>query len=62
MAKHIIIPARLQSTRLPNKLLLDLAGKPIIEHVYNQALKCDFAQVVVATDSEKIKKVTSKSR
>ena len=57
MAKHIIIPARLQSTRLANKLLLDLAGKPIIEHVHGQALKCDFAQVIIATDSQEIKTV-----
>ena len=55
--RHIIIPARLQSTRLTNKLLLDLAGKPIIWHVYDRAMRCGFDQVVVATDSEEIKKV-----
>ena len=55
--RHIIIPARLQSSRLANKLLLDLAGKPIIEHVYERALQCGFKQVVIATDSEKIKKL-----
>ncbi|WP_395947156.1 3-deoxy-manno-octulosonate cytidylyltransferase [Caedibacter taeniospiralis] len=55
--RHIIIPARLKSTRLANKLLLDLAGKPIIEHVYHQAVQCQFDQVVIATDSEEIKKV-----
>ncbi|WP_116963866.1 3-deoxy-manno-octulosonate cytidylyltransferase [Fastidiosibacter lacustris] len=55
--RHIIIPARLQSTRLQNKLLLEIAGKPIIEHVYQKALMCGFEQVIVATDSDEIKKV-----
>lgn len=55
--RHIIIPARLQSSRLANKLLLDLAGKPIIQHVYERALQCGFEQVVIATDSEIIQKV-----
>lgn len=55
--RHIIIPARLQSSRLANKLLLDLAGKPIIEHVYERALQCGFEQVVIATDSEEIQEV-----
>ncbi|WP_440682079.1 3-deoxy-manno-octulosonate cytidylyltransferase [Cysteiniphilum halobium] len=55
--RHIIIPARLKSSRLANKLLLDLAGKPIIEHVYERALQCGFEQVVIATDSEEIQKI-----
>ena len=58
--KHIIIPARLQSTRLKYKLLLDLAGKPIIQHVYEKAQACGFDQVVIATDSDKIKEVAEK--
>lgn len=55
--RHIIIPARLQSSRLANKLLLDLAGKPIIEHAYERALQCGFEQVVIATDSQEIQQV-----
>lgn len=54
--RHIIIPARLTSSRLANKLLLDLGGKTIIQHVYERALQCGFEQVVIATDSEEIKK------
>lgn len=56
---YIIIPARLHSIRLPNKLLLDLGGKPIIQHVYERALMCKFDKVIIATDSEEIKKLTS---
>jgi len=52
--RHIIIPARLQSTRLANKLLLEIAGKPIIEHVYSKAMECHADSVIVATDSIEI--------
>ncbi|WP_119343721.1 3-deoxy-manno-octulosonate cytidylyltransferase [Facilibium subflavum] len=52
--KHIIIPARLQSTRLPDKPLIDIAGKPMIAHVYDQAKKCGFDTTIIATDSTKI--------
>ncbi len=37
MKKVIVIPARYGSTRLPGKLLLDIAGKPIIQWVYERA-------------------------
>ncbi|MBV1922188.1 MAG: 3-deoxy-manno-octulosonate cytidylyltransferase [Pseudomonadales bacterium] len=50
----VIIPARYSSTRLPGKPLLDLAGKPMIQRVYEQATKSDAARVVVATDDERI--------
>ncbi len=52
----IVIPARLQSTRLPEKPLADLGGKPLIVRVYEQLLPLmkRGAEVVVATDSEKI--------
>lgn len=45
-----IIPARLKSTRLPNKPLADIAGKPMVVRVIEQALKSDAEMVVVATD------------
>ena len=35
----LVIPARLDSTRLPKKLLIEIEGKSIIERTYNQALK-----------------------
>ncbi len=50
-----IIPARLQSTRLPRKLLLCATGKPLIQYVWETACECpDLHDVVVATDSEEI--------
>jgi 3-deoxy-manno-octulosonate cytidylyltransferase (CMP-KDO synthetase) len=54
----IIIPARLSSTRLPEKVLQDICGKPMIEHVYNKAKGVRNAdEVLIATDSEKIASV-----
>jgi 3-deoxy-manno-octulosonate cytidylyltransferase (CMP-KDO synthetase) len=50
-----IIPARLQSTRLPRKLLLNVTGKPLLQYVWETACECpDLHDVVVATDSEEI--------
>lgn len=46
----ICIPARLQSTRIPNKLLLPLHGKPVIQHTVEQCLKVT-PHVYVFTDS-----------
>lgn len=54
MARRIIIPARLASTRLPNKPLLDIFGKPMIQRVYEQAVQCGFDSVLIATDSDEI--------
>lgn len=55
----VIIPARLQSTRLPEKPLADLAGKPLIVRVYERILPLRQlgAQIVVATDSLRIAEV-----
>lgn len=48
----IIIPARLDSTRLPGKLLLRDTGKPLIQHTWEQACRCQrLRRVVIATDS-----------
>jgi 3-deoxy-manno-octulosonate cytidylyltransferase (CMP-KDO synthetase) len=50
-----IIPARLESTRLPGKLLLPLAGKPLILWTFEQAKKAtNVSRVMVATDDERI--------
>src|SRR5258707_7720707 len=54
----IVIPARYGSTRLPGKPLVDLAGKPMIQRVFEQAKKAKTAgRVIVATDDERIIKV-----
>lgn len=51
----VIIPARLDSTRLPGKLLLPLAGKPLILWTLEQAKKAkNISRIVVAADDEKI--------
>src|SRR5918995_744886 len=50
-----IIPARYQSTRLPGKALLDIDGRPMIEHVYRRAMAArSIDGVVVATDDARI--------
>lgn len=54
MRTAIIIPARYGSTRFPGKLLAQLAGKPIIQRVYEQALSVHANYTVVATDDERI--------
>jgi len=58
MKKVIIIPARLDSSRLPKKVLLDLKGKTVIQRVYEQCLKVNSVDgVYIATDSIEIKEV-----
>jgi 3-deoxy-manno-octulosonate cytidylyltransferase (CMP-KDO synthetase) len=50
-----IIPARYASTRFPGKPLVDIAGKSMIQRVYEQAKKCpSLSEVIVATDSDLI--------
>lgn len=55
MQFHIIIPARYASTRLPGKPLIPLAGKPILQHVHEQACRSKAASVIIATDDDRIK-------
>jgi 3-deoxy-D-manno-octulosonate cytidylyltransferase len=47
----IIIPARMAATRLPDKPLADINGKPMIVHVWERAMASGVGPVVVATDS-----------
>ena len=54
LSYHIVIPARFGSQRLPGKPLLDVAGKPLIQRVYECALQSDADTITVATDSQKI--------
>ncbi len=50
----VLIPARMAATRLPNKPLADIAGAPMIVHVWRRALAAGIGPVVVATDSGQI--------
>ena len=54
MSFTVLIPARLASTRLPNKPLADIAGLPMVVHVARRAARSQAAQVVVATDSQAV--------
>jgi 3-deoxy-manno-octulosonate cytidylyltransferase (CMP-KDO synthetase) len=51
---RIVIPARYASTRLPGKPLLPIAGKPMLQWVHERALRAGAAQVLVATDDQRI--------
>jgi 3-deoxy-manno-octulosonate cytidylyltransferase (CMP-KDO synthetase) len=55
MSFIVIIPARLASTRLPNKPLADLGGKPMVVRVAERALQSGAARIIVATDHEAIR-------
>ena len=57
----IVIPARLASTRLPRKVLRDVAGVPMIVRVWRQAVAADIGRVVVACDGGEIAEVISKA-
>ena len=50
----VVIPARYASTRLPGKPLQDIAGKPMVQHVWEQACKSSADRVVIATDDARI--------
>lgn len=54
MAYTVVIPARYGSTRLPGKPLLDIAGKPMVQRVWEQARRSAAREVVIATDDERI--------
>jgi 3-deoxy-manno-octulosonate cytidylyltransferase (CMP-KDO synthetase) len=54
MSFRVVIPARFDSSRLPGKALLPLAGKPMLQWVHERAIACGAAEVCVATDDERI--------
>ena len=56
-----IIPARLESSRLPNKALVDILGLPMIVHVFKRCLMArSLDSVYVATDNDKIRKTVER--
>lgn len=57
MKPCIIIPARIASSRLPNKVLADINGKPMILRVFENCMKSEIKNVFVATDSIEVKNI-----
>jgi 3-deoxy-manno-octulosonate cytidylyltransferase (CMP-KDO synthetase) len=57
----VLIPARMASTRLPGKPLVDIAGMPMIVHVMRRAAAAGIGEVAVATDSEAIAAAVEKA-
>jgi 3-deoxy-manno-octulosonate cytidylyltransferase (CMP-KDO synthetase) len=55
----LVIPARMRATRLPGKPMVDIAGEPMIVHVWRRAVAARAGRVVVAADSEEIVAVVS---
>lgn len=53
----VVIPARMEASRLPGKPLADIHGKPMIVHVWERAMAAETGRVVVATDSDEIAQV-----
>ncbi len=50
----VVIPARMQASRLPGKPMADINGEPMVVHVWRRAMAAEVGRVVVATDAEEI--------
>ncbi|EEX42119.1 3-deoxy-manno-octulosonate cytidylyltransferase [Vibrio sp. Vb2880] len=59
MSFTVVIPARYQSTRLPGKPLADIAGKPMVQWVYEQAMQAGADRVIVATDDARVEQAVN---
>ena len=57
MSFTVVIPARYASTRFPGKPLVELAGKTMVQHVYERSLESGASRVIVATDDPRIESV-----
>jgi 3-deoxy-manno-octulosonate cytidylyltransferase (CMP-KDO synthetase) len=57
----IVIPARLSATRLPDKPLAEIAGEPMIVHVWRRAIEADCGAVLVATDAGSVADAVAKA-
>lgn len=54
MGFSVVIPSRYAASRLPGKPLLDIAGKTLIQHVYECAQRSEAEQILIATDDDRI--------
>ena len=50
----VVVPARLASTRLPEKVLLPIAGKPMVRHVCERASESGAERVILAVDDARV--------
>ncbi|HUP92520.1 MAG TPA: 3-deoxy-manno-octulosonate cytidylyltransferase [Solimonas sp.] len=50
----VVVPARLGSTRLPRKVLREVLGKPVVQHVWEAARRSGAQEVVIAADTEEV--------
>ncbi|WP_457089357.1 3-deoxy-manno-octulosonate cytidylyltransferase [Microvirga sp. P5_D2] len=57
----VLIPARLAATRLPNKPLADIAGEPMIVHVWRRAMEAGIGPVAIATDAPEIAEAVTRA-
>ena len=55
----IVIPARYASSRLPGKPLLELAGRPMLQHVHERAAESEAAEISIATDDDRIEQAAT---
>ncbi len=60
MSFTVVIPARYASTRLPAKPLKEIAGKPMIQHVYERACESAAREIIIATDDVRIETAAKK--
>ena len=56
---RVVIPARYDSTRLPGKAVLPIAGKPMVQWVHERACAAGAGEVLIATDDERIASIAS---
>ncbi len=54
MSFRVVIPARFASTRLPGKPLAEIAGRPMIAHVWERACASRAAEVIIASDDDRV--------
>lgn len=57
----IVIPARLAATRLPDKPMAEIAGEPMIVHVWRRAVEAECGPVLVATDAESVRDAVARA-
>lgn len=55
-----MIPARYASTRFPGKVLADIRGKPMVQHVYERACASRAAEVIIATEDRRVEEAAKK--